>query len=47
MKHGEIGLLGMSKKDGLKHTNLCQFYVTTGTPLSFMNNKYVVFGRVI
>jgi peptidylprolyl isomerase len=28
-------------------TNECQFYVTTGAPLGFMDGKYVVFGRVI
>lgn len=47
MKHNQVGLLGYCKKSGLKYSNECQFYVTTGAPLSFMDNKYVVFGRVI
>ena len=47
MKHSEAGLLGMSKRSGYANTNECQFYVTTGAPLSFMDNKNVVFGRVI
>lgn len=47
MKHTEIGLLGMCKKKGASHTNECQFYVTTSAPLSFMDNKYVIFGRVV
>ena len=46
-KHKEPGLLGMSKEMGYASTNECQFYVTTGSPLSFMDNKNVVFGRVI
>ena len=46
-KHKEAGLLGMSKEMGYASTNECQFYVTTGSPLSFMDNKNVVFGRVI
>lgn len=37
----------MCKKRGYKHTAECQFYVTTAAPLSFLDNKYVVFGRVI
>jgi cyclophilin family peptidyl-prolyl cis-trans isomerase len=37
----------MCKKKGFQHTNECQFYVTTSTPLSFLDTKYVVFGRVI
>jgi cyclophilin family peptidyl-prolyl cis-trans isomerase len=47
VKHTEIGLLGMCKRQGLKHTNESQFYVTTGAPLTFLDNKNVVFGRVI
>lgn len=47
MKHTEIGLLGMCKRKGYQHTAECQFYVTTNAPLSFLDNKYVVFGRVI
>ena len=47
MKHTEVGLVGMCKKKGYQHTNECQFYITTSAPLSFMDNKYVVFGRVI
>jgi cyclophilin family peptidyl-prolyl cis-trans isomerase len=47
IKHKEAGLLGMCKRSGLKHTNETQFYITTGAPLSFMDNVNVVFGRVI
>ena len=47
VKHTEIGLLGMCKRGGLSHTNECQFYVTTGSPLTFLDNVNVVFGRVI
>jgi cyclophilin family peptidyl-prolyl cis-trans isomerase len=47
VKHNEIGLVGMCKKKGFKHTNESQFYITTGAPLSFMDGKYVVFGRVV
>lgn len=37
----------MCKRSGLKHTNNSQFYITTGAPLSFLDNENVVFGRVI
>ena len=37
----------MSKRSGYANTNECQFYITTGAPLSFMDNTNVVFGRVI
>ena len=47
VKHTEIGLLGMCKKNGLSHTNESQFYVTMGAPLTFLDNKNVIFGRVI
>ena len=47
VKHTEVGLLGMCKKKGYKHTNECQFYVTVAAPLSFLDGKYVVFGRVV
>jgi cyclophilin family peptidyl-prolyl cis-trans isomerase len=47
VKHQNVGLIGYCKKGGLKYTNECQFYVTTGAPLSFMDGKYVVFGRII
>jgi len=47
IKHNAIGLLGMSKRNGLKHTNESQFYVTLGSPLTFLDNKNVIFGRVI
>lgn len=47
VKHSEIGMLGMCKRDGLSHTNECQFYVTMGAPLTFLDNKNVIFGRVI
>mmetsp|Transcript_1582 Transcript_1582/g.1919 ORF Transcript_1582/g.1919 Transcript_1582/m.1919 type:complete len:129 (+) Transcript_1582:409-795(+) len=38
VKHTQIGLLGMCKRSGLKHTNESQFYITTGAPLSFLDN---------
>lgn len=47
VKHTEIGLLGMCKRSGIKHTNNTQFYITTGAPLGFLDNENVVFGRVI
>ena len=47
VKHQEIGMLGMSKRNGLSHTNESQFYITMGAPLTFLDNKNVVFGRVI
>lgn len=37
----------MCKRKGYAHSNECQFYVTTSAPLSFLDSKYVVFGRVI
>ena len=37
----------MCKRNGLKHTNESQFYVTTGAPLTFLDNENVVFGRVV
>ena len=37
----------MCKRKGFSHTNECQFYVTTAAPLSFLDDKYVIFGRVI
>jgi len=47
IKHNEIGMLGMCKRGGLKHTGESQFYVTTGAPLTFLDNENVIFGRVI
>ena len=47
VKHDEPGLLGMCRKDDQSNTNECQFYVTTTAPLSFMDNKNVVFGRLV
>lgn len=47
MKHTDIGLLGMCKRNGQKHTNESQFYITTGAPLTFLDGNNVVFGRVI
>lgn len=40
-------MLGMCKRNGLKHTNESQFYITLGAPLSFLDNSNVVFGRVV
>ena len=37
----------MCKRNGVDHSNECQFYVTLGAPMSFMDNHTVVFGRVI
>ena len=37
----------MCKKNGLSHTNESQFYVSMGAPLTFLDNKNVIFGRVI
>ena len=47
VRHTEIGLLGMSKQNGASHSNESQFYVTMGAPLTFLDNKNVIFGRVI
>lgn len=47
MKHTQHGMLGMCKRSGLKHTNETQFYITTGSPLTFLDNECVAFGRVI
>lgn len=47
IKHTEVGLLGMCKRNNLKHTNESQFYITTGAPLTFLDGENVVFGRVI
>lgn len=47
VKHTEIGLLGMCKKNNASHSNECQFYITLGAPLTFLDNEYVIFGRVI
>mgnify|MGYP000468666238 FL=1 len=47
VKHTEIGMLGMCKRGGLSHTNESQFYVSMGAPLTFLDDKNVIFGRVI
>lgn len=47
MKHSEPGLIGMCKRNDYQNTNECQFYVTLNAPLSFMDNKNVIFGRII
>ena len=47
VKHTEVGLLGMCKRSGIKHSNESQFYITLGAPLAFLDNENVVFGRVI
>ena len=47
MKHTEPGLLGMCKRGGVPDSNECQFYVTLGAPLTFMDGQTVVFGRVV
>ena len=37
----------MSKESGNSCTNECCFYITTAAPLTYMDNRNVVFGRVI
>jgi len=37
----------MAKKKGIAHSNECEFYVTLRNTISFMDSKYVIFGRVI
>lgn len=46
-KHDEPGLLGMCQRSGYANTNECQFYITLSAPLKFMDNKNVVFGRIV
>lgn len=38
VKHTEIGMLGMCKRGGLSNTNECQFYVSMGAPLTFLDD---------
>ena len=47
IKHSEAGLIGMCKRGGVPHSNECQFYVTLGAPLSFLDNQTVIFGRIV
>ena len=47
VKHTEPGLLGMCKRGTTANSNECQFYVTLGAPLSFLDGQTVVFGRVV
>lgn len=47
IKHDSVGILGMAKRSNLSNTNEVQFYVTLAAPLSFMNKRYVAFGRVV
>lgn len=47
VKHEEAGLVGMCHRNSDPHSNECQFYVTLGAPLSFLDNQTVVFGRVV
>lgn len=47
VKHTDVGLLGMCKRSGVKHSNETQFYITLGSPLAFLDNENVVFGRVV
>ena len=46
-KHDQIGILGFSKSDGLNHTGVSKFYVTTAAPLTYLDKKTVAFGRVV
>jgi len=47
IKHDTVGVLGMAKRSDLPNTNEVQFYVTLAAPLTFMDKKYVAFGRVV
>lgn len=47
VKHTEVGMLGMCKRGGLSDTNECQFYISMGAPLTFLDDQNVIFGRVI
>lgn len=47
VKHTEPGLLGMCKRGNTANSNECQFYVTLGSPLTFLDGETVVFGRVV
>lgn len=47
VKHSEPGMIGMAKESGYASTNECIFYVTIGAPLSYMDNKNVIFARVV
>lgn len=46
-KHDQPGLLGMCQRSGYANTNECAFYITLGAPLKFMDNKNVIFGRIV
>lgn len=46
-KHDEPGLIGMCLRTGYANTNECQFYITLNAPLKFMDNKNVIFGRIV
>lgn len=37
----------MCKRGGYANSNECQFYVTLGAPLAFMDKTNVIFGRVV
>ena len=46
-KHSEPGMVGMCRSRDLANTNECQFYITTGSNVSHLDNLNVVFGRVV
>lgn len=47
IKHNAAGMVGMCKRAGLAHTNESQFYITTNSPLDFLDGENVVFGRIV
>ena len=45
IKHTDTGLLSMANSG--PHTNGCQFFITCGDDLTHLDNKHVVFGKVL
>ncbi len=46
MLHSYPGIVGMVKKGNKRHSNECQFYITTSILKAF-DNLFVAFGRVV